>query len=278
MSATAFPTWKLLTPLGNLHNRGCTLYADNWFTGMKTISTVQEMGIDYVGTCKTNRTGGACKDTRAFFKKAKRGKYRVEKQRSNDLWATQWQDKKVVTIMSTHPGPVGKIFRKTVDKNSGAYTPSWYPCPAIVSAYNKGKVGTDRMDQMVASYYKNRRMRWHLKVLQHISYIAAFNAFTTWKEYTKSKSGILDFLESLVRYHGRAAHKARKDNKDKHTPMMPVNKRDSKRNRCVECVKHGVSVKVGTYCKECGVYLHLDSPCGTLKCWSSHLCDGWQKN
>ena len=79
-------------------------------------------------------------------------------------------------------------------------------------------------------------------------------------------------------YHGRAAHKARKDNKDKHTPMMPVNKRDSKRNRCVECVKHGVSVKVGTYCKECGVYLHLDSPCGTLKCWSSHLCDGWQKN
>ena len=186
------------------------------------------MGIDYVGTAKTNRTGGACVNTKSFFKKKDKGSYRAEEKRG--LYCVQWLDNKVVTIMSTHPFPVGRITRKTVNKRSREFTQVWLECPAIVSVYNRGKVGTDRMDQMVAAYYKNRRLRWHLKVMIHIFYIATFNTYTTWRDLNRvdgklPPTGLLDFLEKLLHHFQGKEAQERADQAQGHTPMEPVQTR-----------------------------------------------------
>ena len=54
MQASAFPSYKLLAETPALHNCGATLYADNWFTGIKTMETVFSYGMDYIGTVRTD--------------------------------------------------------------------------------------------------------------------------------------------------------------------------------------------------------------------------------
>ena len=49
------------------------------------------------------------------------------------------------------PALGGKVQRKSVDKKTHQYTAQdiYIDIPSVYSAYNYGKVGTDRMDQMV---------------------------------------------------------------------------------------------------------------------------------
>ena len=79
MPASVFPSYKLLAETPELHNCGSTLYADNWFTGIKTMETVFSCGMDYIDTVRTDRTAGAFDDTKKHFKCAKRGYYRCRK-------------------------------------------------------------------------------------------------------------------------------------------------------------------------------------------------------
>ena len=149
---------------GELHNSGSTLYTDDLFTGIKTMETTFAHGMDYIGTVRTDRTAGAFDDTKKHFKGAKRGHYRCPKSdnvATVPVWCTQWQDSKVVSLMHSVPQVEGVIDRnekhKKKARDGSPYSPLHIIMPSIVSAYNKGKVGSDRMDQMVAAYYKKRR-------------------------------------------------------------------------------------------------------------------------
>ena len=180
--ATAWPALFLLRLNPEWHHRGVVLWADNWFSGLLIINVCAAFGVGYCGITKTNRIGKAFIDTKIASKKWDRGHLRVRKSAnaaSTPVWCYQWQDRKVVSVLATMASPVGTITRKTVDIKTKVYTPKIFPCPAIIAAYNMGKVGTDRMDQQVSAYYKNRRLRWHLKCLVHFFWCKQCNKKTT---------------------------------------------------------------------------------------------------
>ena len=81
--ASAHPAlgYKLFSGNTELHNRGCTLWADNWFSGMGIIDVYASVGVyvRYAGVTKTNRIGGAFnKDTATASKGWERGHYRAQ--------------------------------------------------------------------------------------------------------------------------------------------------------------------------------------------------------
>ena len=101
------------------------------------------------------------------------------------VWAIQWQDRKVVSFLTTVESVMGKVQRKTVDKKTREYKAQDISIPSVYSAYNFGKVGTDRMDQMVGAYYRNTKHRWHVKLMLHVGLISLNNAHVTHLSLTK---------------------------------------------------------------------------------------------
>ena len=65
----------------------------------------------------------------------------------NNISATPWLDRKVVTMMSsnTQPSAVGTVLRRQVDTTRSAI-----PCPQNIITYNKYMGGVDRGISFVA--------------------------------------------------------------------------------------------------------------------------------
>ena len=59
MTATSWPVMWLLAKARALHDKGYDLYADNWFTGIPSVRVAMAAGIDYMGTARSDRLGGA---------------------------------------------------------------------------------------------------------------------------------------------------------------------------------------------------------------------------
>ena len=113
---------------------------------------------------KTTRVGGAFNKDTKTASKAWNGRGATTALKCPLMWqiplsgvTNGWMRK--FSILNTFPCPTGTIRRKTLVGKEKKYTPRVFPCPAIIGAYNRGKVGTDRMDQTVSYYYKNRPLR-----------------------------------------------------------------------------------------------------------------------
>ena len=109
-------------------------------------------------------------------------------------------DNKLVHLSTTIESPFGTIDRKTCDKKSRRFVMKDVPYPAVFSAYNHGKVGTDRMDQVIASYYRNSRFRWSLKIIVHLTYMCMVNAYINYCDTSRespSKYRLLEFITTV---------------------------------------------------------------------------------
>ena len=265
MPATAHPFKLLLDQTPKLHHNGYLIWADNWFSGLPTIELVNSYGLEYGGTAKTNRLGGAFKDTKAHFDKKPRGSYRVVQTKlasGKTVACVQWLDSKVVTMLTTLPcDEVGVAQRSTGGLGRATpYTKAAVPCPLLFGQYNSGMGGTDLMDQMVTKYYRNTRYVWHVKMFMHLAHIALHNAHVSYKDLSNTKPVRLVFLRAVVAElnPNKPAPKACEEkevrpNCGKHTPMTNerakpgkgvtkgkglgagVAERDRNRTRCAVC-------------------------------------------
>ena len=61
ITATSWPCHKLIGDCLDLHDRGCLLWADNWFSSILTINCVHKFGVGYVVmiTARPNRLSKA---------------------------------------------------------------------------------------------------------------------------------------------------------------------------------------------------------------------------
>ena len=239
-----------------------------------------------MGTARANRLKGAFKGAEDA-KKWDRGRYRAKKavQDGQDVWAVQWKDSKLVSVLSTLESVVGRTNRKMVDKKTKEYTNNAITIPSIYSAYNFGKVGTDRMDQQVGVYYKNRRLRWPVKTVVHLMYIALTNAHVSYVSLT-SPIPLLDFIMAVISElkpagRDRGTAQAHSRATKTHTPITGNLQKDTdhvedgtllsgsqtrgNRGKCKVCRGN-----VPNKCKECGVWLHLESYSNQKKCWSTY--------
>jgi hypothetical protein len=199
MAATVYPVHRLLQETEYVHHKNYVLWADNWFTGAGTIEAAHSFGVGYCGTAKTNRIKNAFVDTKNQTKGWARGTHRqvVADRGALHVYCTQWQDKKLVTMLSTFPGVTGTIERK--GRVNGVFAMVKYPIPSVISSYNFGKIGTDLMDQQIATLYAKRRLRWHVKVFVHMMYISLHNAHISYKDLIKQpKLPLIDFVQVLI--------------------------------------------------------------------------------
>ena len=280
--ASAFPTWKLIGEYPEIHHRGYHLFADNWFSSLRVVRDLHRVGVGYTGTVRVNRTDNAFLDTKEWKRKAKRGDYRAKQSScaagAPSLYCTQWMDNKPVTILTTEPGIVGTIVRRVSDKSTRTWGTKTYTVPSCVTNYNQGKVGTDRMDQMIAQLYFKNRFHWHVKCFIHFMYIILHNAHITWKEVRdpppkgqgSSKTSLRYFLMELVRelYSNLDSFHV-KTTTPTHAPTT-TSTRTGKRKKqgyCKYCQQ-----KCSTWCASCDKFLHLDGAVDGEQCWSKfHL-------
>ena len=224
--------------------------------------------------------GGAwTKEEKKETKGWKRGQYRARWTtiEGKKVWAIQWQDRKLVSFLSTVESKVAVVTRKTVNPVTRVYEPMELWIPTIISAYNFGKVGTDRMDQKVGTYYRNSRYRWHVKCLLHIFYISLNNAHITYLELTKqttTKYPLKTFYKAVIAEwiakQGRRRPPTPSKTHKHHTPTMLGRRptgvaRDPKRDRtsCREC-----QAQCYAWCAECEVPLHINTVHTGKTCWS----------
>ena len=277
VTATTWPTLKLIGGYKALHNKNYILWADNWFSGLPAIQVCVDNGLDYVGTARANRLGGAFKGA-ADAKKWDRGKYRAEKAQvgGKDVWAIQWKDSKLVSVLSTIESVVGTTKRKMVDKKTKEYTNNAITIPAIYSAYNFGKVGTDRMDQQVGVYYKNRRLRWPVKTVVHLMYITLTNAHVSYRSLKEAHMPLLEYIMALIDELKPAGKDSGLAQAHLHTPTTgdlkkrkkseaakPADRNRGNRGKCFMCKS-----SVSTRCMECNKWLHIPCYGRTKDCWT----------
>ena len=283
MPASVFPTHELLGNYHEIHNSGYHLFADNWFSCTRVVREMHALGVGYTGTVRVNRVDKAFTDTKEWKKKAERGHMRARKTTAAagppTIYCTQWMDKKPVTFLTTEPGVVGSIDRKVSDKKARTYQKKSYTVPSCVTNYNQGKVGTDRMDQMIAMLYFKNRFRWHVKCFIHFMYIILNNAHVTWKEIRDPLPGVDMSKTALRHYVMLMVHElciaeklwvTHEDNHDgvlMHTPATVPSKKGQrkKQGRCVSC-----STDATTRCKACSEWIHIDGHAEGKACWSTH--------
>ena len=275
----------------SLHNRGHQLFTDNWFTGIGALKVCTQVGVGFTGTARVDRMGKAFTDTKEVTKKWERGRYRVSKTAMNgvSVWAHQWMDSKLVNMLTTNESKEGIAGRRVVDKKTRKYTRQTLTQPTIYSLYNFGKVGTDRMDQVVGDNYRNTRYRWHVKIILHIFYMCLANAWVTYRQvepghddmplHEYAELAFVDLQESLVKVsEGPRCPVVSSTHtpwwKGKTTASRPVAVAEVDGGRVLPAVykrhrpKCVVCYQCTPYkCKECDTYLCIATDVHEGRCW-----------
>jgi hypothetical protein len=174
-----------------------------------------------------------------------------------------------------------------VDKKTRAFSRDDITQPTVYALYNMGKVGTDRMDQVIGCYYRNARFRWHVKIMLHMFYMCLMNAWVTYRDlnpedklmpmYAFAKQVVAELSVTLTTgvvssvapgMHHTPWWKGVDPNRAPATTVF-TQKKDTGRGR-VRCKTCGKNTKFR--CKECNVALCVATDFNGGTCWSKwHL-------
>jgi hypothetical protein len=286
--ATTWPVVKLLRTQAVKPNYGHVLWGDNWFSSIRTLLAAREAGVEYGGTMRSNRLSGAFINPKQAAKGKDNGHTSIKVVSlpgQKDVYMVQTIDKKKpIHFITGDPFVFGWTERnKKQEGKGGKYQKVKMVLPSVIMAYNKGKVGTDRMDQMVTHYYYRRRLKWPLKIILHVLMIAMNNAHISWLDccgYSKRDHNhrYLSFVKRILQQMTDSFESKRRINKmglgSVHTPARTNSLyqngrkgrhlKEGERNRgpCVMCKN-----KITTMCLECDVKICLSSHLSSTHCW-----------
>lgn len=159
----------------NMHNSNNTVTFDNFFTTIKLLKMLLNIGIYACGTVRTNRKG--LPSMLKSKDKLQRGEFMYETK--GKISAVKWMDRKPVTMLSTahDPRKTTTVLRKNKDG-----TRVDVPCPVVVAEYNSSMGGVDRFDQMRECYAIGRRsVKWWHRIFYFLIDLAIINSFVLWK-------------------------------------------------------------------------------------------------
>ena len=100
---------------------------------------------------------------------------------NNNISATAWLDRKVVTVMvsNTQPFAVSTVLRRQVNT-----TRATVPCPESIILYNKYMGGVDRGDQLRGYYnYKMKSRKLYKYIVFFLLNVTVTNAYILRKHY-----------------------------------------------------------------------------------------------
>ncbi|UYV82776.1 USP34, partial [Cordylochernes scorpioides] len=140
------------------YGQGYHIYFDRWFSSPELFDKLWEKKTLAVGTVMPSRK---TMPKTEFSQKLKRGE--IIKMRRKHLLAIKWKDVRDVFMLSTvHEGKMMPVKPKTPTREELFK-------PDAVIDYNKGKVGVDWSDQMMAYYsFSRKTLKWWKKIFFHL--------------------------------------------------------------------------------------------------------------
>lgn len=181
---------SLLQKSGIKPKAGYKIYFDNYFTSVRLLEHLSDMNICATGTIRENRTERCKFLTPKEWKQKDRGSY--EFMANDHVMLVQWKDNKVVTV--------GTNF----EDNSVTSTKRWckegktqknIPQPKVISSYNKGMGGVDKMDGHIAAYRSRIRQRkWYWPIFAYLLDTSVVNAWLLMKKIKPTDPNCVSLL------------------------------------------------------------------------------------
>ncbi|XP_042142454.1 piggyBac transposable element-derived protein 4-like [Ixodes scapularis] len=246
-------------------DQGYIIYLDNFYTSTSLFEHLLERKTLSCGTTRKDRRGfpSQLKDT-TWEKRATRGDIRWL--RCRDVLYLQWKDKRTVNMMSTAHTANNHVSAMRKVKRGDRWTRIPIRKPLIIEDYNKGMLGVDKSDQLIASYNVLMKcVRWWKTLFFHCIDIAVVNSFVIFQEHREHhpeieeltrKTGFdqlafrIELVNQIFGMDDRHVHPPPPPKKSEHKPQV-----QEKRRNCKLCYeKKKVERKTAVFCEPCGVY------------------------
>lgn len=173
-------------------NHGHKLYFDNYFTSLRLLSHLANKKYCATGTMRENRLEQCPVSNKKIWNKAQRGTYNYFKNDNSLL--VQWKDNKVVSMASNFEG-IDIVNASRWDRVSKSKKN--IPQPKMISSYNKGMGGVDKLDSLVAVYRTRIRQRkWYWPLVAYLLDVSVVNGWILMKKVKPSAPG----AESLLQF------------------------------------------------------------------------------
>jgi hypothetical protein len=148
-----------------LHHRGHMVFMDNFFTSIKLLVDMLELGTFGTGTVRSHRIGlPQALANKSLWQKEPQGSIGWRMHRSGNIACVTWVDKKPVLLLSTHANPlsIDPLHPETVPRQQGSQRMQ-IPTSPILKAYTKWMRGVDVSDQLRGEYSCQVRSHkwWH---------------------------------------------------------------------------------------------------------------------
>lgn len=243
------------------------IFFDNFFTGLKLLKALSDIGISATGTIRANRIENCPIDLKSMKKKA-RGSCDFKHDRKDDLIVCAWNDNSVVTMASNASivNPLAKATRWSSHEKKKVLVDQ----PHMINEYNRYMGGVDRLDQNVGSYrISMRSKKWWWPLFAFLPDAAVNNGWLLYRMSPAHENQPLDqlaFKRSVAQVYlqllrsqqhlpravqpqqakrQKVATEVRHSNAAHHLRSMP------KQRRCSLCGK-----KANMLCGACNVPLH----------------------
>lgn len=162
------------------------IYTDNYFTSLRLVDKLTDMGIGITGTIRSNRIEKCPLNDN--MKRTPRGTYDYLLDTNHNLFLCRWNDNSTVTLVSNHEGikPIYSAKRYSfVEKEKITITQ-----PYLIQKYNENMGGTDRMDQNVAQYRTSiRSKKWYWPIFAWLLDVSIQNAWHLYREMREELPG-----------------------------------------------------------------------------------------
>ena len=148
------------------------IFFGNWFSMLDLILYLKGVGIHVVGTIRQNRLHCCPLISWKDLSKQERGSGDYGVDNNLRIVVVKWLDNSIVHLVSNCIGVT------TIDQwcNKSKVMKA-FPCPKIVSTYNKSMGGVDLADMLMTLYHIDVKTRcWYIKEFWHFVYVAKGNA------------------------------------------------------------------------------------------------------
>ncbi len=267
------------------------LYFDNWFTSLKLLCTLSQIGIYSLGTIRSNRMGTCRMVSDNDLKKRGRGSYE-EKEGTvddTDIRIIKWSDNRAVHLASTFACAEPTSIKQRWDKSQKKYIE--IQIPNAVGHYNKFMGGVDQLDAMIAYHrIKLRSQKFYIRIFYHMLDMICVNSYLLYHRDCNSlglpskkqhdllafksiiAQGLISQGKDIVRKRGRPNILPTIDNafnaKKRRGPTKAIPITDIRTDgighwpKVVEerqrCKKPNCACKTNVICRKCNVHLCLN--------------------
>ena len=170
-----------------LEGKGHHVYMDNYYSGPMLYNDLRKKGIGACGTVRLNRKGIPKEWSKKGMKGEKLRKGEVRKKDLGDqLTAFQWQDKRLVTMISTiHGDDMTSKKRRSRLAVGGCEE---IHKSVMVDRYNTYMGGVDKSDQLLSYYgFCHRTVKWWKRAAFHLIDLSIVNSYILYKLSLQSK-------------------------------------------------------------------------------------------